>query len=249
MKDLDVTITAVRRPEVFFLTAESFRKNLFAGNFRTRAILNIDPLGGSIADGDEVERIARANFDEVLVRKTQTGSFGDAVRWTWSNARTPWILHLEDDWLLVRKIDIAALNAEMEEPGVIAVRFYLKRNRRSIYRRRISLNPSFMKLEVLQRMLADFNPELDPEKQLPELPEKEKVRVHGRARAPQIVLDMGKNWRGAIGVDKTLEAGIVSKFSQRNDNLLKRAFLGMKQFIFLQRCRLIKALSGLRRRI
>lgn len=246
MIDLDVAIAAIRRPNIFRLTASSFEKNLFRDQFRTRAIINIDPLGGQKSDGSEVEKIARDHFSQVIVRHPERPSFAAAVKWAWSNASTPWIFHLEDDWLLLRRVRLETLVSEMNEAGVQAVRLYLRRNTNRLYSSRLSLNPSLIKLQLVQRILSDFKLEKDPEKQIPHLPDGERVRNHGPSGAPRMVLDIGKKWRKAEGIEKRFENG-ASIFVARNRQGIRQKMFAVKRDYFTLYWRMLTALSELRR--
>ena len=61
---IDVTIPAVRRPEILRKTLDSFFKNLFKAT-PCHAIINVDPVGLEI-DSMRVVDVCREYFDEVV---------------------------------------------------------------------------------------------------------------------------------------------------------------------------------------
>ena len=206
---LDVTVTATLRPALLDLTLWAFRRNFFSRlpGAKIRIILNIDPLWGDAADVPRMTEIARANADEVLVRTPERPSFGEAVRWLWTESRSPWIFHLEDDWILTRRIDIARLEREMARPRAAQVRFNRRRNK--LFRRpRFSLNPCLLKQEFVREALAGFDPAQDPEKQilrghLRPLEKKWRYYEHGPRRHEPIVVDTGRRWRDMLEITKS----------------------------------------------
>lgn len=203
---------ATRRPRILELTLASFRQNLFKKRFLTRGIVNIDPIGGSAADTERIVELAKAHFDSVTIRTPESPSFSGAVHWTWSQASTPWVLHLEDDWLLKRPIDVDRLLQEMRDPGAMALRLNLRRNPRSEppLSPGFSLNPSFFRLGLIKNLLSTFNLRADPEKQFRGSGQtgplaNVQLRFHGAASAPACVIDIGKKWRRATGFIKHVD--------------------------------------------
>ncbi len=89
---------------------------------------------GEPADAPRLAEIARSyGPTTIVVRTPATPGFGEAVRWLWSSATSDWLFHLEDDWILTRRIDIERLAKEMARPRAAQVRFNRRRNR--IFRR------------------------------------------------------------------------------------------------------------------
>ena len=206
---LDVTITATLRPALLDLTLWAFRRNFFARlpGTKIRIIINVDPLWGEPGDVPRMAEIARANADDVVMRTPERPGFGEAVRWLWSQSSSPWVFHLEDDWILTRRIDITRLEREMARPRAAQVRFNRRRNR--FFRRpRFSLNPCLLKQEFIREALAAFDPAQDPEKQilrghLRPLEQKWRYYEHGPAFHDAIVVDTGRAWRDMLEITKS----------------------------------------------
>jgi hypothetical protein len=209
--NLDVTVTATLRPALLDLTLWAFRRNFFSrlAGTRIRILLNIDPLWGDPADAPKLAEIARAHADEVVVRTAETPGFGEAVRWLWSRSQTAWIFHLEDDWILTRRIDVEQLAKEMSRPKAAQVRFNRRRNH--FFRRpRFSLNPCLLRRAFVVEALAGFDPAKDPEKQIlrgPLRPLERKWRYyeHGPAFHHAVVVDTGRPWREMLEITKSAD--------------------------------------------
>lgn len=218
---LDVVIVATRRPELLAGTLGSFDKNLFRQIEVGTLYLNIDPLWGAAADEIEMERLCRAVTPAVTVRKPPQPSFGGAVKWLWAQPQSSWFLHLEDDWLLLKPLDLGRLTRQMAEPGMVQVG--LGRNvpwhrawQKSVYTNRFTTGPSFVQRDFGHLASAHMQPDLDPEKQLswddlnPELRRRikgYKKRFMGTRFSASMIEDTGRAWREARSIEKRLENG------------------------------------------
>ncbi len=100
---IDVTITAVRRPEILRRTLESFFKNLFKAT-PCRGIINVDPVGLDI-DSMRVVDVCREYFDDIIYKLPDKANFSEAFKWCWSQVESDLVFHLEDDWELVQEVD------------------------------------------------------------------------------------------------------------------------------------------------
>ncbi len=109
MKFMDITTTAVIRPEILEMTFKSFTENLFTEREKYRLIINIDPVGNKNKSPDDVLKVCYKYFDNVTYNITKEPSFPKAVIWTWKQVTTPFLFHLEDDWIIKRKVDINRL--------------------------------------------------------------------------------------------------------------------------------------------
>jgi len=102
--DIDVTITACRRPKVLARTMVSFYENMLSGH-KCRAAINIDPIG----DGDEQETLVNCQIacNIGAYRLPKQANFSKAFKWVWQNkGDAEFVLHLEDDWELLKKVNI-----------------------------------------------------------------------------------------------------------------------------------------------
>lgn len=212
---LDVCMTALRRPELLELTLESFSRRVFPAWRHIRLIANIDPLGDP-ADLDRTIELMQRHSHESLIRVTDRGNFTDAVRWCWQQASSPQVLHLEDDWLCLRRVDRAAVERTLALEGVGAVRLYLhrvplRRRKRDIG---FSLNPCFFRRDWIRALADRLDDGMDPEKQVrwkqgrcAEVADAYRTVMYGFPGYPAVVMDIGRDWRAQRGLQKHLVDG------------------------------------------
>lgn len=212
---LDVCMTALRRPELLELTLASFARRVFPGWRHVRLIANVDPLGDPAAL-EPTLALMRRYSDASLVRVTAAGNFTDAVRWCWRQVRTPMVLHLEDDWLCLRRVSRARVEHAIRQDRVGAVRLYLhrvplRRRKRDIG---FTLNPCFFEGAWLTQLAECLDDALDPEKQIRWArgrcagPAAERRTVmYGLPGEPRVVADIGRDWRARRGLVKELVDG------------------------------------------
>jgi hypothetical protein len=105
---VDVTITAVRRPEVLFETLYSFNYNLL-GAHDCRAIVNVDPVGWCKNQDDIVHVVKEFFPGNNIVCFPKDPNFSEAFRRVWDRVEAEWVFHLEDDWKLERKVDLVEM--------------------------------------------------------------------------------------------------------------------------------------------
>lgn len=104
MIHLDVTMTAVRRPEIWRRTLESFSKMF--DQERLRFIVNVDPVGDDVEVETMSSEIARRvivnyAYPDLRVQFSKLPGLGRAFKWCWENTEADWVFHLEDDWELI----------------------------------------------------------------------------------------------------------------------------------------------------
>lgn len=103
--EIDVCLVAGRRPDLLARTLETFNKGLFQSFEIREFIANIDPIFGNEADRDRCSEIILDLFPKAKISKPDERGFTAAVRRNWSQVKAPVTLHLEDDWILHRKIE------------------------------------------------------------------------------------------------------------------------------------------------
>ena len=109
--DIEVVMTAVRRPEILHRTLESFKRNMF-GSYKERKIkliVNIDPVGGTTEHEEMMLDIIEDYFNEFQINFPEEASFPKAFKWCWNQVSAPFVFHLEDDWELIAKVDLQRL--------------------------------------------------------------------------------------------------------------------------------------------
>jgi len=80
---IDVVVTATLRPEILNLTLQSFYTRFLRQFKQSRLIINIDPIGDKRYGPDNILKICRQYFKEVIYRCPPKPSFSDAVKWGW----------------------------------------------------------------------------------------------------------------------------------------------------------------------
>ncbi len=118
MYKIDITTTATLRPEILKRTLSSFRNNLFIPwiELDYQLVINVDPVGAKESYPDEnkdrlykIAKICKIYFDDrVVFNSPPKAHFARAFKWTWDHTRpdADFIFHLEDDWELLRPVDI-----------------------------------------------------------------------------------------------------------------------------------------------
>lgn len=103
---IDITMTACRRPEILNRTLASFFGNLVGlAEADLRLIINIDPVGREVAAHDCI-KVCERYFSNMVIRTPDRPSFPKAFRWVWQQVEAPMVLHLEDDWEMVREASL-----------------------------------------------------------------------------------------------------------------------------------------------
>lgn len=111
---IDITMTAVLRPAIVEETLNSIVERICKGQAdRFTLIINVDPVGEKISQEDVVE-MARQYFPFVRARMPAKPSFPLAVKWLWSQVTTPFFFNMEDDFKIVKDIDVDHMVSIME---------------------------------------------------------------------------------------------------------------------------------------
>ena len=118
---MDITMTATIRPALVEQTLSSFRDKLFGGDFEDcRLIVNVDPVGEENARQKDVVDVANRYFRNVVPIIPKTPNFPLALRAVWTRATSPFVLHLEDDWEMLRDGAIEEMMRIMREHAELA---------------------------------------------------------------------------------------------------------------------------------
>jgi hypothetical protein len=96
--NIDVTMTAVIRPEVLENTLSSFFKYIFSSSYTYSLILNIDCIGDDAYKSNDVIDIAKKYFSSITCNISQNPNFPKAVKWVWFHSQSEFVFHLEDMW-------------------------------------------------------------------------------------------------------------------------------------------------------
>lgn len=240
---MDITMTAVRRPEIIHKTLSSFA-NAF-NNFKShRLIVNIDPVGGTLFDEQRVIDICYEFFDNIIVKTPHKASFPKAFNWCWSQIETDIVFHLEDDFVLIQQIDISEiLNILDAEPDLALMRLPLFRSGpkdMKTWNKFIPFNgkyfecpkdlrgsvgfcghPSFIRKEFIDKCLPYLDDNLNPEKIfhrkggiLMEEVMKWRYGIFGTTNNPPIIKDIGREWIAKTNWQKKGNKAIFTEWEE-----------------------------------
>ncbi|WP_421980859.1 hypothetical protein [Roseibium sp.] len=234
--DLDVTLVSGARPALLETTLKSFSAFLFKNFELQTCFVNIDPFEGGPDEVAACEAICRSVFKNVVTRTPEKPHFTRAVKWLWSQPRSAWCFHLEDDWMLEREVTSEEFTAAHERRVAQITlmtreknwgyrsRFHYEPSRfvvlgrdfgKSVNKKRpiFTTSPSFVRREFALRCSELLDETLDPEKQLNYLnpalnsfTSKFRNRFIGKRRE-YVARDIGRQHRDERGITKTVEDG------------------------------------------
>ncbi len=107
MEKIDIAMTATLRPTIIEQTFISIVRNICEPNpeYEFNLVINVDPAGEKVSQSSIVD-IAKKYFANVISNVPEKPSFPMAVKWVWSNTSTKYVLHSEDDFEIMKEIDM-----------------------------------------------------------------------------------------------------------------------------------------------
>ena len=184
---IDITMTAVIRPKILNETLKSFCKRVFCDLDRFRLIINIDNVGED-SNPFNMIKICHKFFKDVKWNIAVEPSFSKAVKWVWSQVENDFVFHLEDDWIIFRKIEFNNILRIMSKNSNIASIKLCNKKLKVINGvvvlgdlaytpinefciaidkgRSMSLNPSLIRASFIKEVLPFMSDNVNPEKQL-----------------------------------------------------------------------------------
>ena len=212
---IQVACTACIRPELLEITFSSFNQGLLTQFKRKELFINIDPISNQTSSIEDILAICDKYFDKVKFHQPPSGDFSKAVRWVWEQVNAEYFLHLEDDWMLNKKISKNGLIASlMSKDNIASVRLNRQTSIKNKVLDKVSLNPTLFKTSFIKESLKFYNDKLDPEKQflcqpLKDLSDSYIHLAYGDMKNNYIegafVTDIGKYWRKSNGIAKIFE--------------------------------------------
>ena len=163
----EFSTTAMSRPKIVNRAYGSFCKRITEVDWENSTLyLNVDPLPADV-DPMTVVEVANKYFGNVVYRIPKKANFTAAVQWCWSQVQGPHVFHLEDDWVLRRKVSFEDLVKAMEHgyKGAKLVQVFL-RAYRGIDRKKVCLSPSLLDGDFVRAVSKIFDTSLNPEIQL-----------------------------------------------------------------------------------
>lgn len=246
---LDVVVIAIKRPEILRLCLETFKKNLL-DQFNVRIIINVDPVGEENYSQKDIVAIAKEYFSNVISRTPKKGNFSKAVHWCWSQVKTDFFFHLEDDWLLKSFIPAYRLQKKLTIKDIVSITFNISSNKKypelhGVYHlKTFSLRPCIFRSKYIKEKLVGFKFDEDPEKQIakntPSKSFKEpKFILFGNDDEGRKIIDTGKKWKmkNAFSKWEYKSDNIVYEKSEKK-HFFKAIFYTMKYWYFVRYWRL-----------
>lgn len=155
--------TALARPEIINQTYQSFSENIENLDFfKCKLYINIDPIPNDKKLQQGVLEVAKSYFSDVFVRMPAKANFTCALSWCWSSADTPYIFQLEDDWILLKKMDFNKISNLFDDNiKIVILTAYTHFEYTGV-----ALSPSIWKRELYKAFVNSFDKKVNPEHQL-----------------------------------------------------------------------------------
>lgn len=165
MQKLLFTITSTIRPQILSLTLDSFNKHLNHSLKEYDCYINIDPSPcHSEKKAQKIIEITQKYFKTVVNNCPKTPNFSLAIKWLWTSANTPYIFHLEDDWILKKHIDIDEMIGIMKKNDYYQIRLtkFLISSATNLY----GLSPCLISRVFYKTVAKNMSIDQNPERQL-----------------------------------------------------------------------------------
>jgi len=174
VKQIDITISATIRPELLYVTLDSFKSKLLKNNFKYRVILNVDPIGDDKYNQQKMLDITKFFFDNIVYNFPKEPNFPKAVIWCWKQVESDYVFHLEDDWFLIKNINLNSMINILNNNSDIASLRLSKTDQKEtgkkikdfVYHEKLSLNPTLFNGKFIKEVVKMMDDKLNPEKQL-----------------------------------------------------------------------------------
>ncbi len=190
--NLCVTTTAMPRPELIEQTYKSFVDNLIGINWDiTPLIINIDSFPDKKNEDKilQVKEVCEKYFKNIQYNVSGVSNFSLALKTIWSSVDSSFVLNLEDDWELRKKIHISDIAEIFDKNDVdqVALRAYPSPSGK------FCLSPAFTKASICRdissKIVVGDNPEIQ-------------IRNMGYVKTlmypesvPEVILkDLGRSW-------------------------------------------------------
>lgn len=208
---LDFTTPATIRPDILDQTYSSFHKNLQGVDFKqSRLLINIDPLPqGEISRIPEMIKVAQKYFGTVEANRPKIANFSRAINWLWTKANRDFIFHLEDDWELMRPVDLGeAMQLMRDKPFLQQVRLRWKKSNKFVY----GYAPCLIRRKMYEAVAGKLSKLADPEKQLQDY---RKMGIFPAVVGTTVIgwpdkiviRDIGREWRDSRRIKKDNKRG------------------------------------------
>jgi hypothetical protein len=188
---LALTILAGSRPELLRQTLDSFKEQLLPNFIFAEVFANIDLWGGTAAEQNCCIGLVKELFPGASISAPAQPSYGRAIQWLWSQPSADFVLHIEDDWLLLDGIfpdrvfpildgdtRVVTFGSKEHRPDRMFRKYGDRYYRDSLKKRffgftfpgktynKHGVSPGFFERSFAGTWASLLNPSLDPEKQI-----------------------------------------------------------------------------------
>jgi hypothetical protein len=191
-------IQAVLRPSILDKTLSSFCEKITPYLSVEKTVCNVD-LVGERCGFEDVVKVVRRYFPDAIVAKSDWPCFTRAVITPWQMAETPYIFNLEDDWELLRPVDLGSMVTVMNHnPGIAALclpRVPIKCNR-------FTQNPALIRRSWAMEAVKGLSLKESVEVQLQGLFSEWVFSMYPYYQGKPYIKDIGRPWRCRMGFKK-----------------------------------------------
>lgn len=210
------TTTATIRPDLIDQTYSNFSKNLIGINLKECSlVINVDPMpADKLENRESIIHISKKYFGNVIYRFPEKPNFPDALKWTWLNTTTDYIFNLEDDWILLNKVNVKDLIA-LHKTDVSSIGVSLNAYLFGVNPFRIRLSPCLLDGKWAREAASHLSSSSCPEKQLRNKIPTQLVRkmlnypAYSHPNSGKIIVkDTGRDWRNSRNLIKNNDGNI-----------------------------------------
>jgi len=200
---LEFTTTSCNRPEILDLTYSSYVSRLKGIDFQKSTLyINIDPAPDS-SNISEMEKVAKKYFGKVVANYPKEPNFAAAIIWCFSQVKGEYFFHLEDDWMLKQRVDVATMIKKVGEHNIQCVL-----NKKVMLKNELGepcFIPSLFRTEIVKRYLPLMNSASNPEYQMKMIFRKNKAGLNTYRsvlwrKSHEISKDIGRAWLKKNGI-------------------------------------------------
>jgi len=180
--------TATVRPEIISRCYQSLHENFIGLDWQSVTLfINIDPI--PTREFEPMLTVAKKYFGKIVYNVPKEPNFTRAVEWCWKNADTDIICHLEDDWVLLKRVEYQQICKYFNKNKDLR-QLVLNRGHRRYSK--MCLSPSFIHKEFYKRFVGNLDYNINPEIQLSANWIKPRmIHVFGKRN---MVVDIGRKW-------------------------------------------------------
>lgn len=196
--ELEFTTTACNRPELLEKTYKSFTSNLLGINYKKSTLyINIDPVPTK-ENIENIENICKKYFGNVVINYSNTPNFANAVIWCFSQIKGDIFFHLEDDWVLNKKVNMKNILDFITNKKIYNWHQCIFEKKIINQPNEPSLLPSLHNTKITKYFLKHMTNKENPEAQLKifyrNIRKKQKIIFNYIIWDRGLVSDIGRNW-------------------------------------------------------